>query len=139
MGKRLRRLVIIVSSSNGVALIFRLFRVFRVQKILCVSASLRWKHHRLCSSQATPYQSRCNSHFSPILWNGLASSLVRTYSEGRAKEKRSWSEWEINSEKWKYRFRKNFFAIILHTYTTIRAIYWSTKTCSVFKYMLNLH
>ena len=60
----------------------RLFRVFRVQKILCVSASLRWKHHRLCKSQATPYQIPCKSHFSPIPWNGLGTDLERTCSEG---------------------------------------------------------
>jgi hypothetical protein len=34
------------------------------------------------NSVAIPLQIRCKSHFSPILRNGLASSLVRLYNGG---------------------------------------------------------
>ena len=33
--------------------------------------------HVLCTSLANPYQTRCKSHFSPILWNGFGTDLKR--------------------------------------------------------------
>jgi hypothetical protein len=59
-----------INSSLGV-------KVLRFSKIV-FSVKLEYILQLPSNSQATPYQSRCKSHFSPILWNGLATDLQRT-------------------------------------------------------------
>ena len=93
-----------------------------------------------------PLQLRTKLDASPIhvrFWNGASPTLVRRRSEGRAKEKRN-NKWKMKSEKWsKCEFRKNFFAIILHTYIDTPCITLYINTLQrfqiSFKPTLNLH
>ena len=60
------------------------------------------------NSRVSPMQIPCKSHFSPILWNGLATALERYYNGLTAKAKRGQErEWKSRNTSLKKLFRTN--------------------------------
>ena len=91
--RRSQKNIAIVTALADCPIRYRTFGAFRRTHVnfttLIRVAKCSVYFHLTSKSYVTPLQIPCKSHFSPILWNGLAPTLERTYSGGEAKDKRT--------------------------------------------------